>query len=140
MISCDGSSFIFYAMSDVTRLQELLNEIRTLKAERKKIKDSLKDELSHDERYKQVNEELSTLKLERKSIETRVHESVPGEAQKLEDLDQEIKASEELLSDLAFNLIMKNESIELKDEYENTYLPQMKVTFKKETPGAKREE
>jgi uncharacterized protein YtpQ (UPF0354 family) len=117
-----------------------LNEIRTLKAERKKIKDSLKDELSHDERYKQVNEELSTLKLERKSIETRVHESVPGEAQKLEDLDQEIKASEELLSDLAFNLIMKNESIELKDEYENTYLPQMKVTFKKEAPGAKREE
>ncbi len=131
---------IIFAMSDITRLQELLNEIRTLKVERKKIKDSFKDELSHDERYGKLVEELSVLKMEKKSIENRVQEAVPGEAQKLEDYDQEIKASEELLSDLAFNLIMKNESIELKDEYSNTYLPEMKVTFKKEAPGAKREE
>jgi predicted nuclease with TOPRIM domain len=114
------------------RLQELHNELRQKKEERKKLKESIKDELKHHARYGEVVDEMTTLKAEKKSIETQVRESVPQDARRLADLDAEIKADEELMSDLAMNLILKNESVELRDEYENRYVPLMKVVFKKD--------
>lgn len=121
----------------LSRLQELLNEIRAKKDERKKLKQAIKDELKHHSRYAEVLDEAATLREEKKSIENQVRESVPQDAARLSDLDAEIKADEELMSDLAMNLILKNESVELKDEYENRYLPLMKVIFKKEEQGAR---
>jgi predicted nuclease with TOPRIM domain len=117
----------------LARLQELHKELREKKAERKKLKAAIKDELKHHARYAEVVDELATLRAEKKSIETQVRESVPQDSQKLDDLDAEIKADEELMGDLAMNLIMKNESVELRDEYENKYVPLLKVTFKKES-------
>jgi predicted nuclease with TOPRIM domain len=114
------------------RLQELHNELRQKKEERKKLKESIKDELKHHTRYGEVVDEMMALKAEKKSIETQVRESVPQDARRLADLDAEIKADEELMSDLAMNLILKNESVELRDEYENRYVPLMKVIFKKD--------
>ncbi|TAK03575.1 hypothetical protein EPO34_00210 [Patescibacteria group bacterium] len=119
-------------MSDTSRLQELLNEIRTKKRRVKEIKDAIKDELSQHERYATVKEEMDTLKAEKKGIENAVREKAPKESAELEDLVTEIKADEELLSDLAMNMIMKNESIELVDEEKNKYVPQLIVKFKKD--------
>src|SRR3989344_1841695 len=108
-------------MSDTARLQELLNEIRTKKRRAKEIKQAFKDELAQHERFAKGKEELETLKAERKSIENSVREGSPKESAELEDLATEIKADEELLSDLAMNLIMKNGTVialdpELKSE------------------------
>lgn len=119
------------------RLQDLHTEMRAKKDERKKIKQAIKDELKHHSRYGELVDELTALRSEKKSIETQVRESVPADAARLADLDIEIKADEELMSDLAMNLILKNQSVELKDEYENRYLPLMKVIFKKEEQGAR---
>lgn len=119
-------------MPDTTRLQELLNEIRAKKRRVKEIKDSLKDELAQVERYASVKEELDTLKAEKKGIEAAAREKAPKESAELEDLVTEIKADEELLSDLAMNMIMKNETVELVDEDKNKYVPQLVVKFKKD--------
>ncbi|OGL66361.1 hypothetical protein A2856_01535 [Candidatus Uhrbacteria bacterium RIFCSPHIGHO2_01_FULL_63_20] len=119
-------------MSDTARLQELLNEIRTKKRRAKEIKQAFKDELAQHERFAKVKEELETLKAERKSIENSVREGSPKESAELEDLATEIKADEELLSDLAMNLIMKNETVELVDEEMNRYVPELVVKFKKD--------
>ncbi len=121
----------------LSRLQELHTELRAKKDERKKLKQAIKDELKHHSRYAEVLDEAATLREEKKSIENQVRESVPQDAARLSDLDAEIKADEELMSDLAMNLILKNQSVELKDEYENRYLPLMKVIFKKEEQGAR---
>lgn len=121
----------------LSRLQELHTELRAKKDERKKLKQAIKDELKHHARYAEVLDEAATLREEKKSIENQVRESVPQDAARLSDLDAEIKADEELMSDLAMNLILKNQSVELKDEYENRYLPLMKVIFKKEEQGAR---
>jgi len=120
-------------MSDeLTRLQDLMNETRLLKKERKEIKDGFKDELANNESYQKIIEQMETMKSEKKSAEIQVRESSPGDAQKLEDLEAEIKANEELMSDLAFNLLMANKTVELKDEYNNRYIPHFSVKFKKE--------
>ncbi len=123
-------------MSDKARLQEVFAEIKKLKKQRKDIKDLFKNELAHHERYQQLKEEMDTLKAEKKSIETQVRESSPTESLKLQDIEVELKANEELLSDLAFNLLMKDESVELEDEYKNRLVPQFLVKYKKEEAGA----
>src|SRR5258706_12200975 len=99
-------------MSDIPRLQELLNEIRTKKNRKKELSKSFKDELSQHERFTALKEEMDVLKAEKKSIENSVREGSPKESAELEDLSTEIKADEELLSDMAMSLIMKNESVE----------------------------
>ncbi len=123
-------------MSDKARLQEVYAEIRKLKKQRKEIKDLFKNELEHHERYGKLKEEMDTLKAERKSIEVQVRESSPSDSLKLQDIEVELKANEELLSDLAFNLLMKDENIELEDEFKNRLLPQFLVKFKKQDAGA----
>jgi len=124
-------------MSDIPRLQELLNEIRTKKNRKKELSKSFKDELAQHERYTALKEEMDTLKAEKKSIENSVREGSPKESAELEDLSTEIKADEELLSDMAMSLIMKNESVELVDENQSRYVPVLSVKFKKD--GEKRE-
>ena len=124
----------------LARLQELHNELREMKEERKKLKQVLKDELTHQPRHAELIEEMLVLKTEKSQIEGHVKEAVPKDAQRIDDLDEEIKASEELMSDMALSLIMSNKSVELKDKYENTYLPLIKVAFKKEEQGAKKED
>ena len=119
-------------MSHLSRLQKTHKEIREMKKERKDIKASWKDELQNDARYQELLEELQTLKDEKKQIEKRVHEQAPGELSKVEDLTHEIKSNEELMSDLAFNMLMKEEQVELSDEYNNRYVPQFLVRFKKD--------
>ncbi len=119
-------------MSDQSRLQEVYNELHEQKEERKKLKEMLKDELKHHERYGEIKEELDGLKAEKKGIETQVQNANAMDAAKLEELTIEIKANEELLSDLALNLLMKNEEVELTDKHANRYVPQFVVKFKKD--------
>lgn len=119
-------------MSDQTRLQEVYNELAELKEERKKLKEAIRDELKHHERYAQVADELATLKNEKKMIEVQVREAAPSDATRLDEIAVELKSNEELLSDLAFNLLMKNETVELTDQYANRFVPQFIVRFKKE--------
>lgn len=127
-------------MSDKTRLQELYAEIQVLKKQRKEIKDMFKNELDHDETHKKLSEELKTLKDQKKGIENRIREASPGDSQKLQDIETELKANEELLSDLAFNLLMKDETVELTDAYSNRYVPTFSVKFTKEEGDGKRKD
>lgn len=119
-------------MSDQTRLQEVYAEIQVLKKQRKDIKESFKDELTHHERYGDVIEEMKKFKEEKKMIENQVREASPSDSQKLQDIDVELKANEELLSDLAFNLLMKDQTVEVTDAYRNRYIPKFTVKFTKE--------
>lgn len=118
--------------TEKTRLQELYVEIQLLKKQRKDLKDTFKDELSHHARHGELIEEMKTLKAEKGSIETDVRSKSPADAQKLQDIETELKANEELLSDLAFNLLMKDESVEVTDQYENRYVPKFQVKFTKD--------
>ena len=119
-------------MSDKARLQEIHTELTNLKRRRKEITDAFKDELAQHERHKVLLEELSALKTERKGIEITIREASPKEAQELEDLKTEIQSQGELLSDLAMNLIMAEESCELVDDKMNRYTPVLVVRFKRD--------
>ena len=48
-----------------------------------------------------------------------------------EELKIEIETDQELLADQALNMYVKNETVEIKDEYDQTWYPVFKVSFKK---------
>lgn len=121
------------SMSDQVRLGEVYRELQTAKNERKELKAAFREELEHNERYQEIKEQLDVLKAEKKSIENDVYAASPGDTQRIDDLSLEVKASEELLSDLAFNLLMSNQTVEIQDEEKQIrYIPKFKVTFQKD--------
>ena len=56
--------------------------------------------------------------------------------EKLDDLKREVDTNKEMLSDIAMSTLMKGETVEVKDEYDNVYEPAFKVNFKKANAGS----
>lgn len=111
-------------------LEEVYGRLEANKKRRKEINKMLKDELEHVPRYQEVKDEMAALREEKKSIEQEVRAGV-GEFHELEDLKVDIATDQELLADIALNMYTKEETVEIIDEYDQTWYPVFKVSFKK---------
>lgn len=111
-------------------LEEVYKRLEKNKKRKKEIAKMVSDEMSHNSRYQEIKEELKTLRDEKKAIEHTVLASSPDFAE-LEELKAEIQTDQEVLSDLALNMYVKDETVEIVDEYDQTWFPSFKVTFKK---------
>ena len=118
-------------MASLEKLQEAYKQLTDKKAQRKEIQASFKDDLDTNARYREIAEELKALREEKKQIENEVYSRSMVDVQRMEDLKQDVKTHEMLVSDLAVNLMMQNESVEVTDEYNNKYEAQFGVKFKK---------
>jgi len=114
----------------MSTLEEIYARLETNKKRRKEINKMLKDELSHSSRYQEIVDEMKTLREEKKGIEQDVRAG-NSEVAELEDIKIEIQTDQELLADMALNMYVKNETVEIKDEYDQTWYPVFKVNFKK---------
>lgn len=112
-------------------LQQLYNEIQTRKDERKMIKASIKDHYDNSPEWQKIKEELDEVKQKKKTYDLSVKEAYAKDFERIMELGDEIKADEELLSDLCFQSLMRNEKVEIKDEKGNDYEPVIKIVFKK---------
>ena len=111
-------------------LEDIYHRLEKNKKRRKEINKMLKDELSHSSRYQEIVDEMKTLREEKKGIEQDVRAGNSDVAE-LEELKVEIETDQELLADQALNMYVKNETVEIKDEYDQTWYPVFKVSFKK---------
>jgi hypothetical protein len=111
-------------------LEEVYKRLEKNKKRKREIGKMLADELSHSSRYKEIKEEMLTLREEKKAIEQTVQAGNP-DFKEIEELKAEIQTDTEVLSDLALNMYMKDESVEIKDEYDQSWYPTFKVAFKK---------
>lgn len=111
-------------------LEDIYHRLEKNKKRRKEINKMLKDELTHSSRYKEIVEEMQTLREEKKGIEQDVRAGNSDIAE-LEGLKLDIQTDQELLADQALNMYVKNETVEIKDEYDQTWYPVFKVSFKK---------
>ncbi|MBI5370274.1 hypothetical protein HZA85_03740 [Candidatus Uhrbacteria bacterium] len=114
----------------MSQLDEVYKRIQESKKRQKEIRQMLKDELAHHTRYQEILEEAKTLREEKKAIEQSIRGQSPDFLE-LEELKLEIQTDEELLSDVALNMYMKEETVEIVDEFEQTWHPIFKVSFKK---------
>lgn len=115
------------------QLQEVFNRIQQAKKKKKDLETAYKDALKTSQEYEEIQDKLKTSRERKKQIEQTVREQFQHELTQLEDLKIDIASDMEALTDIAMTQLMKGETIELKDEYENTYEPVFKISFKKAT-------
>ncbi len=111
-------------------LEEVYARLELNKKKRGEINKILKDELTHVERYQEIVEEMKVLREEKKGIEQDVR-SQSSSFLEIEDLKIDIATDQELLADIALNMYSKDQTVEIKDEYDNSWYPVFKVAFKK---------
>ena len=113
-------------------LQDIHARLKEKKREKKEIMKAFKDEMAHNPRYQQILETLKTLKEEKKSIENQSWANASGDAEKLDSLNLDIKADKELLSDVALNMYVKGETVEVIDDLNQRWTPEFSVNMKKD--------
>ncbi len=112
-------------------LQEVFDRIKESKREQKIIKDAYRDSLENNGEYVEIVEKIRVLKERKRSLEDDAKADLGSSAAKLDQLKLDILMDNEVLSDLAFNSLVKGERVEVIDEYENKYEPFINVKFKK---------
>jgi hypothetical protein len=91
-----------------------------------------KDELSQNDEYKHLVDEMKTMKERKKSIESQVMAAALSDANQIDDLGNEIKHDTELLADVALNMYVKGQPVEVIDEYNVRWVPEFSVKFVKD--------
>jgi hypothetical protein len=112
-------------------IQEIFNRVKDFKNQQKLIRDAYKSELTHHSEYQEIKEEIEKLKIHKNEIEKIIKESMRKDFEKLEDLTLDIATDTEMISDLAFNKLMKGETVEITDEFGQKYDPLIIVKFQK---------
>lgn len=112
-------------------IQEVFLRLQENKKKLKDLKSTYKEALDSAVGYKDVVEQLKVLREKKKHIETMVKQDFSSEFTQMEDLQIDIQSDQEMISDIALSQVMKGETIEVKDEYENEYEPAFAVKFKK---------
>lgn len=113
-------------------LEEVHGRLRAKAREKSELQKAFKDELASHPRYQQVVEQFKALKEEKKSIENQTWAASSADAQKLDLLTLDIKSDREMLSDLALNLYVKGQTVEILDERQVRWIPKFSVSFKKD--------
>ena len=114
----------------MNKLDEVYKRLQESKKKRRELNKMYKDELSQSTRYQELAEEIAKLREEKKSIENEIKSA--REYKELDDLKDDIQTDTELLSDIALNMYVEKQTVEIVDQYENKWFPVFKVTFKKE--------
>lgn len=113
-------------------IEEVYRRLEKNKKEIREINKAIRDELEHVQRHQEIIEEMKKLREEKKSIENEVKAGSQSELDRMEDLKLETATDKELLSDLALNMYVAKENVEILDEYDNRWVPYFSVTFRKE--------
>jgi DNA-binding protein H-NS len=113
------------------QLQEVFDRIQGANKKRRDLVSMYKEALHANKEYEDLNEKIATLRAKKKQIENATIEDFGKEFEQIESLKVDTKSDAELLTDIAMTQYTKGETVELKDEYENTYEPKFSVRFKK---------
>ncbi len=115
----------------MVNLQEVYNRLQETKKKQKEIRNAIKDALSTSAEYQEVLEKIKNLRVKKQQIEAGVTSDFSGELAKMDEYIIDLKSDNMLLSDAAISQLMKGETVEITDEYNNKYEPIFSVRFKK---------
>ncbi len=115
-------------MADV---QEIFTRIQETKKKQKDIKTAYRDALNSSEEYKSIIDKMTALRARKKQIETSIQQDFSSEFQKLDDYKIDLESDNTMLSDAAFSMLVKGETVVVTDEYNNNFEPLFMVKFKK---------
>ncbi len=112
-------------------IQEIFNRMQEIKKQQKDIRSAYKESLETSLEYKEIGDKIKTLRERRKQIENSTKASFSSEFDKLDDFKIDLESDKVMMSDLALSKLMKGETVQVVDEYNNNYEPLFTVRFKK---------
>jgi predicted nuclease with TOPRIM domain len=115
----------------MVEIQEVYNRVQETKKKQKDVRSALKDAFSVSAEYQEVLEKIKALRVKKQQMEAAIKSDFKGELEKMEEYALDLKSDAMLLSDAAMTKLMKGETVELTDEYNNKYEPVFSVRFKK---------
>lgn len=118
-------------MSSQPTLQSVFDRTQKTKAEIKTIKAMVRDALKNSKPYQNMLEELETVKARAKSAKEAILSDFKSDLDRLDTLQSDLKNDMALMSDIALDMYVRGESIEVLDKNENKYQPALKLVFKK---------
>jgi len=119
-------------MSDnQNKIKELHNEILIAEKKKKELNTVIKEAYSKSKEYEELMDQMKTLRARRKQIEVGIRQEYSSEFNQLDDIKNDIKDSKMVLSDLIWNELMKNNSVEVVDENDHKFVPSVVVSLKK---------
>jgi seryl-tRNA synthetase len=103
------------------------------KRQLRELKKVVKDALASDREYTEAKNEIEKLRAKMKQAERRVTNDVLSDVQQLDTLKLEIRAADELLSDISLTMYANHENVEILDESRGIRMtPTFRVKFSKE--------
>jgi len=112
-------------------IQGIYNTMEERKKELKNLKDMYKDARENSLPYQNILEKLQELKNQKAILEKNIVSEMGNDYVKMVELKAELQSDKEMMTDIALTKLMKGETVELKDKYDNQYEPVFSVTFKK---------
>ncbi|MFA6131079.1 MAG: hypothetical protein WC730_02370 [Patescibacteria group bacterium] len=112
-------------------LQEVYKRLAKNKKEKAEIQKMLRGELEVSPKYQEIEEKLKVLRGDRKSLENEVKSVSKADIDRLEELKVDIQTDTELLADIALNMYVEKQEVEIVDDYNEKWYPAFHVTFKK---------
>jgi predicted nuclease with TOPRIM domain len=112
-------------------VQEIFNRMQAIKKKQKDIRSAYKDALAGSAEYAELSDKLKQMRERKKQIEARVKQDFSSEFTKLDDYKIDLESDSTLLTDAVITKMMKGETVEIEDEYNNKYEPVFSVKFKK---------
>lgn len=120
-------------MSDAQqKIRELHQEILTAQKKKKDLGKVIRDAQGNYKEYADIAEQIKKLRERKKQLDAQIRNEYSGEFSDIESVKIDIKDSRMVLSDLIWNELAKNHSVEIVDEDNNRYVPQVIVTLKRE--------
>lgn len=115
----------------MAHLQEIFSRIQKHQQEQRELKKAYREALASSPSYHDVVSKLQTLKEQKKSIEATIREEFRSEFERLDRLKLDLDTDKTMMTDLAFNQLMKGQTVSVTDEENNQYEPIFSVRFKK---------
>jgi predicted nuclease with TOPRIM domain len=112
-------------------VQEIFNRMQAIKKKQKDIRSAYKDALAGSAEYVELSDKLKQMRERKKQIEASVKQDFSSEFTKLDDYKIDLESDSTLLTDAVITKMMRGETIEIEDEYNNKYEPVFSVKFKK---------
>lgn len=112
-------------------IQEVYNRLQETKKKQKDIRSAFKDALSTSSEYQEILDKMKALRVKKQQVEAAIKADFSSELEKMEEYALDMKSDSMLLSDAAMTKLMKGETVEITDEYNNKFEPIFSVKFKK---------
>lgn len=115
----------------MSQLQMFFSQAEETKHKMRELRMMYREALEQSQEYADLTEKIKTMRERRKQIEFAIKQDFEKELEKLDDCRIDLSASKQSMSDAALTMLMKSETVEVTDEFNNFYDPIFKVSFKK---------